>query len=162
MHSQDQAVSEPAEFGRNHPPAGDLGLDPDARIDNSMRKFNCYIFLMAVGLVAGFLYGFGFDNDDYLKPIDLASSVVVTFTFLFWVYLDAEERRFRITPRFSIIFVFLPLICMPWYIFRTRKGLACLNAFGLISGLMILYLIAAGLGAVLSLLLSSGLSLIRG
>ncbi|MBW8014585.1 MAG: hypothetical protein FVQ82_00200 [Planctomycetes bacterium] len=123
-------------------------------VDNGRAKRNCLVFILIVGLIAGFFYGIGPDESDYQIPIDFASSFIITFAVLAWCYLDGEERNFNFSRKCSICFVFFPYICFPWYILKVRKGMACLKIFVLAVLFFVLYLIACGLGYALGLLMS--------
>ena len=129
----------------------DEAADEDL-IDNSRAKRKCLIFLLAVALIAGVFYGSGPETSDYQGPIDLAHSFIVTFAVLFWCYLDAEERNYSFSRKFSIFFVFFPYICFPLYVFKLRKGMACLRVFIRTTVFFVFYLIAISLGYALGLL----------
>ena len=136
----------------------------DGRIDNSSAKRKCLLFILIVSLIAGFFYAFGpaesdyiYDDmmrSDYLKPIELASSLLITFAVLAWCFLDAEERNFNFSRKSSICFVFFPFICFPWYILKVRRGMACLKIFIGTAVFIVLYIAACGLGYALGCLVS--------
>ena len=126
----------------------------DVRVDNGIAKRKCLFFILIVALIAGFLYGMGPETSDYQGPIDVGNSFVITFAILFWCYLDAEERNFKFSRKFSKGFALFPYICFPWYILRVRKGMACLKIFArtiLFGGM---YLLAMGLGYACDMMVS--------
>lgn len=134
------------------------------RVDNSSAKRKCLLFILIVALIAGFFYAFGPEESefiyeeairsDYLKPIELASSLLITFAVLAWCFLDAEERKFKFSHKRSICFVFFPFICFPWYILKVRRGMACLKIFIGTALFIGLYVTACGLGYALGCLMS--------
>ncbi|MCF7954507.1 MAG: hypothetical protein K9M75_01775 [Phycisphaerae bacterium] len=136
----------------------------DGRVDNGIAKRNCLIFILAVVMIAGFLYGIGpvesdpFSEEvlesDYMKPVEFASGFIITFAALAWCLFDAEERNFKFSRKCSICFVLIPYITFPWYILTVRKGMACLKVFAgtvLFGGL---YFLAMGLGYACGMVMS--------
>jgi hypothetical protein len=134
----------------------------DGRVDKSIAKRKCLLFILIVALIGGFFYAFGpvesenvyeeAARSDYLRPIEFASSLLITFGVLAWCLFDAEERKIKFSRKSSIWFVFFPFICFPWYVLKSRRGMACFKIFMGTALFIVLYIAACGLGYVLGCL----------
>jgi hypothetical protein len=69
----------------------------------------------ADGAVAYFLY-----PGQMFAPSSLVISVAALFVIFMWYRGDSDNRAFRRTPLLSMGVVGLPIVAIPYYLFRTR------------------------------------------
>jgi len=69
----------------------------------------------ADGAVAYFLY-----PGQIFAPSSLVISVVALLVIFMWYRGDSDNRAFRRTPLLSMGVVGLPIVAIPYYLFRTR------------------------------------------
>ena len=75
--------------------------------------------VLALGLADGATGAWLFRNDP-LPVSSLVFAIAVAFFALFWVRMDADQRNFRRSPLLTTSVVGLPIVAVPYYLFRTR------------------------------------------
>ena len=125
---------------------GGVEATVEVRVDNRIVKRRCLIFLLIVFVIGGFLAGLLPEESEYQGALEFATTLLGAFVVLAWCHFDAEEYNYVISRGLSICLVLLQVIAFPYYIFMSRRGMACLKAFGLAGLFVALLVIAYAIG----------------
>jgi hypothetical protein len=74
---------------------------------------------LALGFVDGAIAYFLFPGQMF-APSSFVISIVALVVIFMWYRSDSDNRAFRRTPVLSIGVVGLPIVALPYYLFRTR------------------------------------------
>lgn len=86
-----------------------------------MRTFTARIAItiFALGLADGVIGAWLYRNDP-LPASAIVFAIAGAFFAFLWVRLDSDQRNFRRSPFLTTSVVGLPIVALPYYLFRTR------------------------------------------
>ena len=117
-----------------------------------------YIYIPVLAFVS-LLVDMILGTNQIVGVFDLAAGIALNVLGLMWAKIDAAERRYELSPHFTLAVVLLGFVAIIYYLFKSRgfeKGLAA-------TGLMVLYfiglvvIIGIAAGLIAAVLVSAGL-----
>ena len=116
-----------------------------------------FVYIPLVGL-ASMMAGFLIRDDQIANAVEIVFAIVINVFALMWARIDAGERRYELSPHFTLMVVLFGVFAIIYYLLRSRgsKGglistlwlilyaVALTVALGLISAIIAIVLIVAG------------------
>ena len=113
---------------------------------------NALLALVAIGLTDGVLSAALFPRVPF-SPVAVGAALAITMVAFYWYRYDYTRHGYKRSPLLSIGVIGIPILALPYYLFRTR-GLK-LGALG--TGCVLLAVVAYGIAQYLGTEVGSAL-----
>ena len=122
-------------------------------IPRSQLKGTLLWLLIAASAISGVIYALGLPPRTE-QPIDIAFGIAISCVIFLWYCADAHERNYRRSVLLNVCVVFLYVVALPYYFFRSRGlrgGFAAVSKSFLFVILMWAVTVCAGVATIFAL-----------